>query len=113
MPLADAEREVCGFTHGDIGAWLGDKWNLPESMCEVIRYHHTPFHDGPKPSVAAVVHLADVIAMKKNFNPTSIMGYEGPLDNTVLRILGMTEHKLLKVESRVDEVVDSGEEMWV
>ena len=113
MPFADAEMEVCGFTHADIGAWIADKWRLPDSLHEVIRYHHIPFHDGPKPSIAAVVHLADVIAVKNDFSPTSFRGYEGPLDNTVLKILGMTEHKLLKVESRVVDAVDSVMQMWL
>jgi hypothetical protein len=81
-------------------------------MHEVICYHHTPFHDGPKPSLTAVVHLADVIAVKKDFSPISIKGYEAPLDSTVLKILGMTEPLLLQVESRVDEVVDSMMRMW-
>jgi len=112
MPFADAEREVCGFTHGDIGAWLADKWNLPDSMYEVICYHHTPFHNGPKPSLTAVVHLADVIAVEKDFSPTSIKGYEVPLDSTVLKTLGMTEPLLLQVESRFDEVVDSMMQIW-
>jgi putative nucleotidyltransferase with HDIG domain len=112
MSFADAEREVCGFTHGDIGAWLADKWNLPESMSEVIRYHHTPFHDDPKPSLAAVVHLADVIAIKKDFSPTSMRGYEAPFDSAVLNVLGMTEPLLLQVESGVDEIVNSVMQMW-
>jgi len=113
MPFADAEMEVCGFTHGDIGAWIADKWRLPDSLNEVIRYHHTPFHDGLKPSIGAVVHLADVIAARNDFSPTSIRGYGGPLDSNVLSILGMTEHKLLRVESRVEEIVDSVMRMWL
>jgi len=113
MPFADAERAVCGCTHGDIGAWISDKWKLPDTLYDVIRNHHIPLHDGSKHSLAAVVHLADVIAVKKDFGPTTMRGYEAPFDSTVLKILGMTEHKLLQVESRVDEVVDPVMQMWL
>jgi HD-like signal output (HDOD) protein len=32
IPLFDAEREVLGYTHVEVGDLLGAEWNLPESM---------------------------------------------------------------------------------
>jgi putative nucleotidyltransferase with HDIG domain len=112
IPLCDAEMGVCGFTHGEIGAWLADKWNLPDSVCEVIQYHHSPFHDGPGLSLAAVVYLADMMAIRKDICPKLLRGYEASFDNDVLNVLGMTQQVLTQVESRVDEVVNSVMQMW-
>ncbi len=40
--LADAEKRVIGIDHAQAGAWLAKKWNLSESLIEVIRWHHEP-----------------------------------------------------------------------
>jgi putative nucleotidyltransferase with HDIG domain len=36
----DAEKDVFGFTHADIGAYLCARWNLPEPLCRAIARHH-------------------------------------------------------------------------
>ncbi|MCB2197881.1 HDOD domain-containing protein [bacterium] len=38
----DAEQEVLGFDHPRIGAILCKRWNLPETIHHVVRYHHAP-----------------------------------------------------------------------
>lgn len=42
-PQIIAEKEVMGgLTHSDIGAWICEKWGLPENICSVVEYHHKP-----------------------------------------------------------------------
>jgi len=62
--ISEAEKKIYGFTHSEAGRWLGKKWRLPESFCDVIGYHHQP-----RPILAradyemtAIVHLADIFA---------------------------------------------------
>jgi HD-like signal output (HDOD) protein len=43
VSLIDAEQAVLECTHPEIGAWMADKWNLPEKMVLALRYHHTNF----------------------------------------------------------------------
>ena len=38
----DAESQVLGFTHMDIGSRLVKKWGLPDTFFQSIAYHHTP-----------------------------------------------------------------------
>ena len=38
----DTERSVFGFDHAELGAACLERWNLPESICVAIRYHHQP-----------------------------------------------------------------------
>jgi hypothetical protein len=40
IPLAVAERESWGGDHGQIGAKICEKWQLPRLMIEVIKHHH-------------------------------------------------------------------------
>ncbi|MBX3042626.1 MAG: HDOD domain-containing protein [Candidatus Kapabacteria bacterium] len=41
--LLDAEQAVLGCTHSEIGAWIADKWNLPDKMVKAIQNHHINF----------------------------------------------------------------------
>jgi putative nucleotidyltransferase with HDIG domain len=41
-PLCDIERETFGVDHAELGARLGEKWQLPVDMVSAIRWHHHP-----------------------------------------------------------------------
>ncbi|GAB1372959.1 hypothetical protein MASR1M45_30230 [Candidatus Kapaibacterium sp.] len=40
VSLIDAEQAIMECTHAEIGAWIADKWNLPDKMVTAIRNHH-------------------------------------------------------------------------
>lgn len=57
-----AEREVMGFAHDRINAWLADHWNLPLRLREGLVWHHRPKSAQHYPDVACVVHLGDFLS---------------------------------------------------
>jgi len=56
-----AEKEIIGFTHGDVGAALIDAWKLSDTLKEVIAYHHTPLKAKEYRIETAIVHIANCI----------------------------------------------------
>jgi HD-like signal output (HDOD) protein len=56
----EAEQQVIGADHTEIGSWLGETWALPSSIVEAIRYHHQPTHSPEHATLTAVVRLADL-----------------------------------------------------
>nr|NIU01828.1 HDOD domain-containing protein [Nitrosopumilaceae archaeon]NIU86820.1 HDOD domain-containing protein [Nitrosopumilaceae archaeon]NIV65479.1 HDOD domain-containing protein [Nitrosopumilaceae archaeon]NIX62430.1 HDOD domain-containing protein [Nitrosopumilaceae archaeon] len=42
LRLDQVERRNLKFHHGDVGGLLVEKWNLPEILVNMIRYHHYP-----------------------------------------------------------------------
>ncbi len=62
MLFMEAEKEVLGFSHDRINAWLADHWNLPLTIKEGLSYHHRPEFSQYYPDFAHVVHIADFIA---------------------------------------------------
>jgi len=100
----EAEKEVFGFSHGDIGAWLADKWMLPEAIYDVIRFHHCPAKAALNPSMAAVIHVSDFVCAKNNYSPVSGKGYEDGFDRAALKMLGLNEQDLMKLSSKVGEI---------
>ena len=42
MPLVEAERDVLGATHAELGGYLLGLWGLPDPVVEAVAFHHTP-----------------------------------------------------------------------
>ena len=61
-PRHEAEVEILGLTHAEIGEWFADRWNLPEELVAAVRWHHEPGGAGDHREFVAAVHLGNVIA---------------------------------------------------
>jgi len=59
--LYRSEKEIIGFTHGDVGAALISAWKLSDTLKEVVAYHHTPLKAKKFPMEASIVHIANCI----------------------------------------------------
>jgi HD-like signal output (HDOD) protein len=57
--LITAEQEFVGLTHTEAGFELASNWNLPESIAEVIRFHHQPDFSEKNAQNSAIVSLAE------------------------------------------------------
>lgn len=62
LPFIEAEREVLGVTHADIGGWLAERWNFPNHLVEAIFKHHEPLEAKENPDLVSIIHCADVLA---------------------------------------------------
>ena len=57
------EKLVSGVNHGEIGALIAEKWNFPQTIVSVIRYHHEPdLVDTENKKLTSLVYLADMIS---------------------------------------------------
>lgn len=56
-----AEEEIFGVDHAAVGAIVGEKWNLPQALLKVIRFHHNPPLANESMRMVALVHLSDVL----------------------------------------------------
>ncbi|MCK9210186.1 MAG: HDOD domain-containing protein [Ignavibacteriaceae bacterium] len=72
LNLLEAETEVLGMNHAEIGSFLAENWNFPPSLCDVIKNHHNPNESTSNFLLASVIHLADFLTMHLkigNFEP--------------------------------------------
>ncbi len=67
--LVEAEREVIGADHAEVGALLLRTWHLPEVLIEAVANHHHPPTDAQSMALSSVVHVADVIAHEVGASP--------------------------------------------
>lgn len=70
--LVQAEQEAFGFDHTQLGFRVAEQWNLPASVCEAIRDHHTLHYDGPNAPIVACVELANVMCSIKGVRSVGI-----------------------------------------
>lgn len=58
IPRVQAEKEILGVDHAEVGACLLKRWSLPEQIVEAVANHHTPVAQ-PVIRLSAVVFLAN------------------------------------------------------
>jgi HD-like signal output (HDOD) protein len=92
----EAENEVLDFDHCDLGQWLAEHWNLPESLAEPMRLHHRPEKAVLKPECVAIVHVADAIIRAKGFgNGGDILA--PPISMAAWDLLGLKKTDFLPI----------------
>ena len=57
----EAEKDVFGMTHDDVGMKLLKKWMFPESLLTAVGYHHRPQEADKKSNFPMIVHVADIL----------------------------------------------------
>lgn len=55
----EIEMDVLGFDHTELGAALMEKWNLPDLLVDIIRYHHEPEKATRCQQCSYIICLAD------------------------------------------------------
>lgn len=79
--MASAEYGIFGTDHAEVSAWLCQRWHLPW-LVDALRHHHAPERAQENPQLAALVHVADLVAR------VSGHGFGGETTPIVLEELG-------------------------
>ncbi len=58
----EVEQELLGTDHAVVGGRLLERWSFPKELQEAVRHHHDPARSETHPTLAAGVHLADMLA---------------------------------------------------
>jgi len=89
IPLPEAETRVMGVDHATLGSWLAQRWHLPSSLVECIRYHHRPLDvlalptPREQPALTAIISVADILAREPDLNFTESAQPEEPFSSNV------------------------------
>lgn len=91
LPLAPGvrwqrERQLVGFTEGQITAELARRWNFPMQMVQALQRSADPLVDQAYSRLGAIVHIAGLLADISNAGPEHIEG----LPSDVLAALTLT-----------------------
>ena len=67
LNLRDAEREIFGTTHTVVGELLAERWKLPNTISNAIRYYPTGLVNQVPDILVSIVHLATIVSKALNF----------------------------------------------
>ncbi len=101
LPLQDAELEMLGFTHADVGALLMNAWKLPECLEEAVGYHHSPVCAKTSLKEVAIVHVADLMTTALQFGRSGEF-YASELNNEAWESLGLSSHVIPQVIQQLE-----------
>lgn len=98
-----AEKALLGIDHAEAGYELCRKWNLPEPLPQVTRWHHQPGQAEPEyQPLCYVVHLADFIAMMSG-SGTGADAFQYSIDKAYADFVYMDEIKLAGILANVEK----------
>ena len=104
MPFMDAETQILGFNHSQVGGMMLEQWNLPETYQYAARFHHNPEECQDVPPhirrMVDVVHVANAVCLMMGLG----IGADG-LQYT-LSEAAMERLRMDSVEVLMSEVVD-------
>ena len=98
MLIIEAEREVLGADHTDMGYWLANRWGLPDSLKEVVSFHHEPEKAREFKELTGLVHFADILTRRKK------IGSGG--DNKIPQLNSKVFESLKLTQDDVNEIMD-------
>ncbi len=59
----DAEKNVIGMNHEELGAMVAEKWSFSEKLIYIIRHHHLTDESAQQDLETTLIYLADIICM--------------------------------------------------
>jgi HD-like signal output (HDOD) protein len=109
MSFSNAEHEVLGIDHAEVGAILLSKWDFPKELEVPVRWHHEPEKCEEDSLVTEIVHVADALTIMEGIG-AGCEGLNYRLSETVVTKLGLDvdtiEKIIYKAQCRREEVKD-------
>lgn len=106
LPVHQAEKELLGFTHEEIGALLVDRWKLPHRIAVLVRGHHQSLATGDRN--CALIEYADYCANQLGYSMNPDAPQE-PFDTRVLNVLGISLEESEQFLQRANETLKASQ----
>jgi putative nucleotidyltransferase with HDIG domain len=98
----DAEKNVIGMNHEELGAMVGEKWSFSEKLIYIMRHHHLTDESARQDLETTLIYLADIICMMMGIcSGTDGLSYRFYSD--VLRRINVSEKDLQGIIAETSE----------
>jgi putative nucleotidyltransferase with HDIG domain len=88
LTVHQAERQLLGYDHAQVGGELARQWKLPSLLEECIACHHSPGDASKHPREAAIVHIANVLAVMAELDTLALEDVS-PIDPQAWSSIGL------------------------
>jgi HD-like signal output (HDOD) protein len=111
MLLHDAEKQILGFDHADVGELLADRWQLPPLMMSVIKHHLRPDKEDPNYSLVIYINAANVLANKCGYRNNAPSVAED-IDAAVQEFLDLPDKQYEVIQSVMIQEIEKAEQAF-
>ena len=98
----EAEREILGLDHAEVGGWLAKSWNLPAKLIEPIACHHDPRTSKNEQTASSIVHFSDIVIRGWGYGHADDI-WVPPLNKRAWTILDLVPEDLDQIIEEVEE----------
>ncbi len=112
LPIYQAERQIIGFDHAQVGGALARQWGLPQLLEECIARHHTISKAELYPRETALVHLANILAQMAEIDtlePSDV----SPIDPLAWKITGLDEEIIEQAIREAQQEIIEAEKLFL
>jgi len=107
LSFVDAEQEVLGLNHADIGGQVMKKWNIPLPILAAVQHHHQPVNDR-KGSAFSQDLIVDCVTVADALCKYNGIGFSG---DTVMPVLDEPLWERLHLDKdTIDDVITRSRE---
>lgn len=105
LSRVEAEKEVLGTDHAEVGGALLQAWHLPDHIIEAVSNHHRPVVE-PNPKLSAVANVANYVAHLTSAGP-GLETCTAQMDDHVAEVFGLTPERVERITAEVRESCDA------
>jgi len=98
----DAEKNIIGVNHEELGAMVGQKWSFSEKLIYMIRHHHLTNESARQDPETTLIYLADIICMMMGIC-TGTDGLSYRFYGDVLKRINLSEKDLQGIIAETSE----------
>ena len=112
MQLRDAEKQVLGYTHEQIGQALLNAWHYPINLIQAVAFHHHPGSCEAFQTEAAVVHLSDHLVNAMRLGSSGEQ-FVPPLSQNAWERLSLPVEVISSVMTAIDDQLEAVQEVFL
>jgi putative nucleotidyltransferase with HDIG domain len=113
LPVYQAEQQILGFDHAQVGGELARQWKLPPLLEECIEFHHDIQAAVRFPREVALVHIANILALMAevhSFDTDDV----SPIDPSAWLTVGLTAEDVIhEVVEEVQAEISEAEKLFL
>lgn len=113
LPVYEAEWQIMGFDHAQVGGELARQWHLPPMLEECIDFHHNIKKAERFPRETALVHIANILAQMAEVDTLELEDVP-PINPMAWDITGLDADEVIESTIReIQEEISEAEKIFL
>lgn len=107
ISFEEAEKEILGINHAEVGALLLEQWKIPEEIVAVVRWHHQPDNFDGESMALDLVHVAFSLIIVGGIGA----GVDGLNYKPSKKVMGRLDLSTTQLEEALNATMENLEEL--